>query len=258
MDLACRPDVGVFMREIAPGFGQGKDRMNSATTATGARRLPKGRPAARRDDSAFMNAERHSRRVRWLKTVLPVLAVIGILAFVGWSYLSIPRIEGVSADGLAITDGKLVMANPKLDGHTKDNLPYSMTATRAVQDAAKTGTIMLEEIDAKLPLDAKNTANVIAASGIYDNEKNTLKIDSDIKVTTTDGMVANFKSADVDMRAGSFSTQDPVKINMNRTEIEAETMNVTENGKVMVFERRVRVRIAPETGAKPGETNAAQ
>ncbi len=252
----------MFLREIAPGSGQGKDWMNSAVTATPARRAPKAQPAARRDDSAFRTAERHSRRVRWLKTVLPTVAVVGILAFVGWSYLSIPAIEGVSADGAAIADGKLVMANPKLDGHTKDNLPYTMTAARAIQDASKTGSILLEDIDARLPIDAKNTANVVAASGIYDNEKNTLKIDSDIKVTTTDGMVASFKSADVDMAAGSLSTQEPVKISLNRTQIEADTMSVTENGKVMVFERRVRVNISPEPGAKStarsGDTDAAQ
>lgn len=236
--------------------------MTSATTANAVRHAPQARSAARRDDSAFKTAARHSRRVRWLKIVLPAAAIAGILGFVGWSYVSIPSIEGVSAAGAAFTDGKLVMANPKLDGHTKDNLPYTMSAARAIQDASKTGEIMLEEIDAKLPIDATNTANVIAASGIYDNEKNTLKINSAVKLTTTDGMVANFKSADVDMKAGTMSTQDPVKINMNRTQIEADTMHVTGNGKVMVFERRVRVVIAPETDAKPtaktGDTDAAR
>jgi lipopolysaccharide export system protein LptC len=236
--------------------------MSSSTTMTAARRAPQAPPAARRDDSAYENARRHSRRVRWLKALLPAAAILGLLGFVGWSYLSVPSIEGVSVGGAAFTDGKLVMANPKLDGHTKDNLPYTMTAARAIQDASQTGKIMLEEIDAKLPIDAKNTANVIAASGIYDNENNTLKIDSAIKLTTTDGMVANLRSADVNMATGTMTTQDPVKISMNRTLIEADTMNVTDNGKVMVFERRVRVNIAPETGAKSeaksGDTYAAQ
>lgn len=234
--------------------------MNSATSAAGVRRAAQA--AAHRDDSAFVRAERHSQRVRWLKTVLPSAAIIGIMAFVGWSYLSMPSIEGVSADGAAFTDGKLVMANPKLDGYTKDNLPYAMTAARATQDAGRTNVILLDDIDAKLPIDARNTANIIAASGVYDNEKNTLKIDSAIKITTTEGLVANFASANVDIAAGTMSTQDPVRIEINQTQIEADSMNVTENGKVMVFERRVRVSIAPKANenseAKTGGSDAAQ
>ena len=46
------------------------------------------------------------------------------------------------------------MANPKLDGFTKENLPYSMTATRALQDFDKNGIIDLEGIDARLPVSA--------------------------------------------------------------------------------------------------------
>ena len=72
---------------------------------------------------AFVRAERHSRRVRWLKVLLPGLAVAGIVGFVGWSYLSVPSVEGVAVQGAAVSDGKMVMANPKLDGFTKENLP---------------------------------------------------------------------------------------------------------------------------------------
>ena len=33
------------------------------------------------------------------------------------------------------------MAAPKLEGYTTDNLPYAMTAARAIQDATNTNVI---------------------------------------------------------------------------------------------------------------------
>ncbi|TKA98609.1 MAG: LPS export ABC transporter periplasmic protein LptC, partial [Mesorhizobium sp.] len=94
----------------------------------------------------------------------------------------------------AFADGKLVMANPKLNGFTKQNLPYSMTALRAIQDVSKQGIIDLEGIKAKLPIAADNTAAIDATHGTYDRDGNTLSLTSDVTVSTTDGVVAKFKS----------------------------------------------------------------
>lgn len=209
-------------------------------------------PGSRTDD-AFVRAQRHSRRVRWLKVWLPALAVAGVIGFVGWSYVSIPTVAGISIEGAGISDGKLVMANPKLDGFTRDKLPYTMTALRAVQDLKDTNMVRLEGIDAKLPVDPKNSAKVVAKSGIYDNAKNTLVFDSPMTVTTTDGMTARLNSASIDMNAGSMSTGDPVEILLNGSRITALSMNMADNGRVIVFENRVRVDLEP---GKPADRAA--
>src|SRR5690606_26344904 len=141
-------------------------------------------------------------------------AVLGVIGFVGWSYLSVPFIEGVAVEGAAITDGKLVMNNPKMDGFTKDNLPYTMTAARAIQDLTNTSVIKLEDIDAKVPISAENTAKIVAASGVFDNTANTLLIDTPMKIVTSDGMTANLLSANVDIGSGNMTSPDPVEILM--------------------------------------------
>jgi len=215
-------------------------------------------PTIDRSEAVFKRAQRHSRRVRFLKYMLPALALVGVGGFIGWSYLSLPDIAGIDVSGAAISDGKLVMANPKLDGFTKDKLPYSMRATRAIQDLGNTDIIRLEEIDAKLPVDPKTSAKIVASTGVYDNGKNRLTIDSDLTVTTTDGMTANLKSADMDMDTGTMTTSDPVEILMNGSTITALSMNMTDNGKVIVFENRVRVHIEPKKKSEAaGDANNA-
>lgn len=210
--------------------------------------------------AAFGLAQRHSRRVRALKLVLPLAAAVIAIAFPVYSYLAAPASVDVKADGSAFSDGKLVMANPKLNGFTSKNLPYAMTAVRAVQDAAKQGIVELEGINAKLPIDADNVAVVGAAHGIYDRDANTLALDKDITLTTTDGTVAKLQSAFLDMGKGNMKTDDPVDITRQGSRITADTMKVQDNGKVLIFEKRVRVNIDPAKmkAVKSGESNASQ
>lgn len=211
---------------------------------------------------AFGNAQRHSQRVRFLKLALPLAAAIIAVAFPVYSYMVAPVAVPVKTENSAFSDGKLVMANPKLEGFTKQNLPYSMNAVRAVQDASKESIIELEGIDAKLPIDEKTTATINAARGIYDRENNTIDLDSAVTVSTSDGMVVKLKSAFLDMGKGNMKTSDPVDITRDGSRISSDTMSVENNGKVLIFEKRVRVNIDPAklktAENQSGETNAAQ
>ncbi len=212
-------------------------------------------------EAEFNSAQNHSRRVRLLKLGLPLLAVVMALGFFGYSYMSAPVMLDMDVTSSAISDGKLVMANPKLEGFTKDNLAYSMTASRALQSLGNTGRIELEDIKAKLPVDAGNWASIDAKGGVYDSAKNTLDITSDIVVTTTDGMVAKLKSAFIDIGKGDLKTGDAVDIVLKGTKIAADSMTVLENGKVLVFEKRVRMQISPDSFKAAqkanGDTDAA-
>lgn len=212
----------------------------------------RGAQAPRRQDgsasreAAFRRARQHSRKVRVLKLALPAAAVLIAVVFVGYSYLSMLGSVSFDVSGSAYSDGKLVMANPKLDGFTKDNLAYSMTAQRALQRLDDTGVVELEGIDATLPINERVVATVGADRGIYDRNNNTLDIRSPITITTTDGMTATFQSAYLEIEKGNMSTDKPVDIKVNGGQITADSMNVLENGKIMIFERSVKMQINPD------------
>ncbi|TIR97503.1 MAG: LPS export ABC transporter periplasmic protein LptC, partial [Mesorhizobium sp.] len=83
-----------------------------------------------------------------------------------------------------------------------------------------------------------------------------------VLVTTSDGMEAKFKSVFLDMGKGSMKTDNPVDVSRGGSRITADSMSVEENGKVVVFENRVRVNIDAASlkaaEAKGGEQNASQ
>lgn len=197
-------------------------------------------------DKAFRRAVAHSRRVRFLKFALPAGAVLLVGGFVGYSYLSVPGSISFDVSESAFANGKLVMASPKIDGFTKENRPYSMMATRALQHTDDSGIVELEGIDAKLPVSEKVFAVIGAERGVYDRNNNTLDVPSPITVQTTDGMTAKLKSAFLEITAGNLKTNDPVDIRLEGAKIVADAMTVLENGKVLIFEKRVKLELAPD------------
>ena len=234
----------------------------SAAHQPASRPRPAARPPAARTgrvEEAFRNARRHSGRVRALKVALPAVALLMTVAFVGKSWLAAP--EGVSVDlgSMGIEGGRLVMADPRLDGVTGESgRAYRMTASRAIQDIGSAGRIDLEGIHARLPFDEEGWITVTAPTGVFDRDTNRLDIDSEMTVVTDAGIRAVLKSAVVDIGAGNLDTADPVDITLDGARILADSMAVRDKGAVMIFENRVRMEIdagrlrkTPEAGGDP-------
>ncbi len=195
---------------------------------------------------AYLSASRHSSRVRILKFVLPVLAGVFIGAFYLYSHSPSIPLDKIELGAGTVRDGKIVMANPVLKGFTKDNLPYRMTAERAIQDVGNSGVVNLENIRASIPVDKNVSAKIGADSGTYDNTRQTLKVDSPLTLSTSDGMTAKLQSADIEMKSGKLTTDKPVQIDRHGSQISASSMTVKNNGSVLIFEKNVRLTISPD------------
>jgi lipopolysaccharide export system protein LptC len=195
--------------------------------------------------AAFAQAQTHSRRVRVLKFLLPALAVILAVAFVTYSWIVTPANVSIDLGQSAFSDGKLVMANPKLEGFTKNKQRYVMTANRAAQVLQRPNVFELEGIEATLPVSADNWARVSAAAGIYNRVANTINFTSPVTINTDDGMQATLQAAYIDIEKGALLSKKPVDIALNGMRISANWMWVGKNGKVLIFKDRVRMEIDP-------------
>lgn len=181
--------------------------------------------------------------------------------FAAYAFIETPASFTLNAEKTDAAEGKLVMDSPKLEGFTRDGRPYSVSATRATQDVETQDIINLDGIDARMPVEQDNWARVEAVSGVYDRTANTLDVQTDILVTTTDGMVAKLKSAFLDINGGSLKSTAPVDIQAHGSRIRAGSMSVLQNGSRVIFETRVRVYIDPvqmkAAQAERSEANAS-
>lgn len=204
--------------------------------------------AGRADRSdAILAARKHSRRVAHLKRGIIVGSTLGIglLAAVAIfdPFSSVPANVSIAAASLSGT--KITMELPKLNGFRKDGKPYQVRARSGVQDVRSPKIIELNEVEARVQVEENNSVNVIAPAGVFDSGTDSMKLRTvrqgeEITLKSTSGFVVLLKSADVNLKSGSLVSNDPVSVQMPNGTITADTVNVGESGKNIVFNGNVR------------------
>lgn len=225
------------------------------TTTTDAFRIDAGSAAIpSRDEVAarYAVARRHSRRVRMLRVAIPVGSAIAVAAVVLVAafdpFRTVP--EGVSIGAFRLSGSKITMELPRLTGFRQDMRPYEVTADSAVQDVRNPTVIELSAMRAKIGMEQKQTAQLEAAKGVYDSQKETLDMREDVRVLAQ-GYDVRMTSARVDMKGGTVLSDEPVRVLMSGGSIEADAMHIMDNGKRIVFIGRVRTHLSSAPDEKP-------
>jgi lipopolysaccharide export system protein LptC len=195
---------------------------------------------------AYAVAARHSRLVRRLKVILPLVAVLIGVVFIGVSVVRAFLPENLQVENATIENGKIVMQNPAISGRNKQDISYSMKAVRALQDIANPDIITLETIHAEMPVNDTLVATVEATSGIYDRGGNTLNMNAPFSISMNNGLVADFQTAYLDINAGEMQTKKPIAISMNGGSIVAQSLRMTDKGRIVTFEGMVKVVVDPK------------
>jgi lipopolysaccharide export system protein LptC len=215
------------------------DDLNESTLNT---RAPNVRAMIR--DEAFLRANRHSKRVRLLKFALPAMALMIVAGF-GLIAVQTRMLPDAAVAGVALEGGKVVMDNPRLNGVTGDNQPYTVQAQRALQAISDVNDIDLEGISAEMPFGGDKIAKLAALAGHLDNTNRILRLHGKFDVTSSDGLVAQLEDGVFDFDAETLKTEMPVDIKRLGTHIRADSMTITEGGNRLVFNKRVRVIMQP-------------
>jgi lipopolysaccharide export system protein LptC len=227
----------------------------------------RGRVAVARDPRAraYAQARRHSARVRFYKWAIPI-GTTGAVAVLLVFALADPagRLGGLSLGPLSFSGTKITMERPRLTGFHKDSRPYEVAATSATQDVRKPHLIELNEIKARLVVDDHGTAaRLEAATGLFDTQREQLELRQDVRVTTDSGEAARLKSASIDFKGGTVISREPVAVTLTNGTIEAQGLEISDNGRVLTFTGRVRTvfegtasDIPPSTSSVAGSSMA--
>lgn len=194
----------------------------------------------------------HSARVRRLKILLPIAAVVVSLVFIAVSVIRTYLPENIKIEGAKIENGKVVMEKPAIAGRNSDGINYSMMAERALQDIKNPDLITLETIKAAVPMNDGLIARVVATTADFDRSTDNLHMTAPFTLALSSGVNAHFQSAQLDITGGNMSTDDPVAVNKDNTSIVAQSLKITDKGRVIVFEGQVRMNVDSSTIHKQG------
>jgi lipopolysaccharide export system protein LptC len=200
----------------------------------------------------FRQAKRHSFLVRLLRFVCPVAAVLSF----GW-YFTNKRIEldvgggKFSGEIPTIQGDNLKMENPRYEGFTAEGGKFNVTAKTGYQDFRNPARVRLITIDSHLTQANEQWAHLISDEGLYDTKGDLLDLSGNIKVTSSNGMTAYLKTAQVGTKTQIVTSKDPVLVEMaNGTTVDADGMVLNAKTKEVTFEGKVRTHLVRDQATK--------
>ncbi len=216
-----------------------------------------GSPLWHSRKAAFRDADRHSARVRFLRRVIlvgsfgAIVAVVGIGMFDPFSRLP----KNISAAHTGLDGTRITMEAPKLSGYRQDGRPYELHAATGVQDIRKPSIIELHEVDARFTLSDSSVAHLESPAGTFDNQRNFMTFPGQVQITTNSGYDIHLQSAEMDFKAGTVSSNDPVSVRMTRGMIAADRLSTTEGNQKITFDGNVQSTFdsSDATGASGGD-----
>lgn len=193
---------------------------------------------------AAEQARRHSTVVRVLKMALPVcaLALCG-LYFISWRLtVSIGDFEA-SVKTIEVSRERLRMIEPKLEGVTKKNGTYTVTAEFAEQEVSKPGIVYLTTVRADVDNPDQGWTRMTAPSGTFDTKQETLTLTGDIQVASSSGLKSRLTRADINMRTQKVVSEEPVLVQALNGTINSKTMEIQMTERIVIFRGDIRVHI---------------
>jgi lipopolysaccharide export system protein LptC len=196
-------------------------------------------------DRAFRAARRHSRLVRLLRLAVPVAVAGAIAVTVLVTYFNPLRMLGklpINVDNLVVSGTQITMEKPRLAGFTHDSRPYELSAQTARQDLTKPDLVELQNLHAKVQMQDKSTMLMSAAKGLYDAKNETLKLQKDI-VLSSSQYEGHLSEAMVDVRSGNVRSDAPVQLKMMQGQLDANRLEVLESGDLVRFTNGVTLEL---------------
>lgn len=199
----------------------------------------------------YAGARRHSLAVRILRIALPVVSIVGVIAFVVIAYVLPELPAGISASSIDVTHNTIVMKDPHVSGFLRGGRTYEVRADRAEQSLENTKVATLDNIVATLGFGNGESAQIVAPHGTYFADKQRIVLSDDIVIKSSNGASGTLQSADIDIPSGTMVSDKPMRFESAGSSISAAGIHVFDKGGHIVFTGPVKVRYSVPADSKP-------
>ncbi len=194
------------------------------------------------ENPAYDAAMRHSRRVRFLRRMIPFTCVVAVIGPITWGIVApfARSLPDVKVGRASVSGSRITMEAPKLSGFKKDQKSYEVTAKEAIQDIKTPTVIELNQLVARMEQERNSFARLTSDWGRFDQTADRLDLKGNVQVRTDTGYEVDMLSARVDMKSGNVISTEPVKVRSQTGTIEADRVEVKDNAAHVIFEGRVK------------------
>ncbi len=225
--------------EQAPNRASGR-----TARGTGSHVLGPGRSSQRGRRGARMH--RVVTILMMVTFTLLCLGLVGVFAIQSGMLDEEPQ-KPTASQTAKVSRKSVKMMQPTLTGFDRKSQAYVLKASSALQDPLDPSVIVLEKVVANLKLKKSgDLVNVTADTGTYNGDKETLLLVDNVRVTSSSGYTALLSTADVHLKKGSVTSDRPVIVLMPTGKIEANGVELTDDGNNIKFLNRTRMILKGE------------
>jgi lipopolysaccharide export system protein LptC len=178
-----------------------------------------------------------SRRVAYLKLMLPAVALLIVSLILAWPQI-VREDNRVRFGGGRISVEEadtLRMSNARYVGVDDQQRPFVVTSILATRESAHAPTTDLETPKADMTTSSGAWVAVTAKTGVYHNDAKLLDLAGDVSLFHDGGTEFHTDRARVDLNAGAASGDDPVDGQGPSSTIAAEGFRLYDRGAVIIF-----------------------
>jgi lipopolysaccharide export system protein LptC len=177
----------------------------------------------------------YTRRVRQLRLLLPILALIIVGVVFAWPQMGQIRPEQAPASQPHKRAGSNELIKPKFTGQDSNDQPYIVTAESAVQSADDPDAVLLDRPHGHTTTDDGITVDVQAAKGTYRQKAQRLTLEDDVRLSNDQGYRLDGTRVTVDMVAHKAWSDQPVQGQGPAGTIKATGLQADTDTGVLVF-----------------------
>jgi len=202
------------------------------------------------------NARKALGRARMAQVLTWLAAALGlgfVLMFLVQAGLFSAMAPGEPPTETQSRGGQITAVNSTVTGMDNEKQPYEVTAKRGWQDEKTPSLVHLVQPQGRFRRAAGAEYTISAEAGLYDTEAKKLELTGNVVLAQKGRFTARMDRANVVLEEKRFVSESPVAVTFSSGTINANGMQITDDGARILFLNGVKARI--EAPRAKGDVN---
>ncbi len=199
-----------------------------------------------------LTEKRSAKRPLNIAGLIGVLSLSGALGLIGlfvWQagVLAPPSPQSVKTDDRVEKPEQITTLNATISGRDKANRPFEISAKSGEQDKSIAHLVHMQNVASVFERSNGAKLDVTSDTGQYDRKSKALELMGNVVFSEGVRFRAVMTKAAINTEDQSLASKSPVKVDMQGTLIEADSLTVTENGTRILFKGGVKAKFKIKT-----------
>ena len=138
-------------------------------------------------------------------------------------------------------------------GFDKENQPYTFSSETALQDKTEPHKVHLTGVSGRFQRNSGEIITLASNGGLYDTDAKTLDLEGKVHIVSEGRFTADMDRAHVDTTTKKMTSDTPVTVVFGSGTINANGLEITDDGKNILFKDRVRAKFMSQPGEGDGK-----